>query len=164
MPLYARRKVLSDCVEAARGEITVADTVHWKGVHGTVGVRGDALFTGQQMRDVIMHQILQTVQFPEIFFTVDSLVNVTEEGDTVRGSAVGTLTIRNTVAPTIAAVTIFPDSNGMRVLAKWHVPAQALYTLTPDLHTVSLGITTKLWKTFFMGADLLFHREPADSN
>jgi hypothetical protein len=161
VPLYPRHKVRWVCAEAIRGEITVADTVHWQGVHGVVAVRGDALITGDQLRDVMIPQFLHTGQFPEILFTVDSFVGVTEQADTIRGSAVGTLAVRDTSIPTTAAVTIFPDTGGMRVLAKWHVPAQALLTLTPDLQRYAFS--PKMGKFFFMGADLLFHRGPPDA-
>ncbi|HXQ29813.1 MAG TPA: hypothetical protein VN848_11175 [Gemmatimonadales bacterium] len=165
VPLYPRHKVLSDCVEAIRGDITVNDTLHWGGVHGIVAVRGDALFTGEEMRDVIMHQVvLQGAQFPEILFTLDSLVGLTQTGDTVHANAIGTLTVRNVQEPTVAVVTIYPDSGGMRVLAKWHITAKDLMTLTPELHEVGLGISAKIWKSFFMGADIIFRRETAGAN
>jgi len=157
VPLFPRHKVLSDCAEAVRGHVTVADTVHWTGVHGIVAVRSDALFTGESMRDVVMHDVvLQDLQFPEIQFVIDSLAGLTKQGDTLTGRALGTLTVRNVSQPTIAAVTIFPDSGGMRVLAKWHIPAKTLVTLTPELSEIGLGVSAKIWKTFFMGADIIF--------
>jgi hypothetical protein len=165
VPLYPRHKVLSDCVEAIRGEVTVADAARWQGVRGVVSVRGDALFTGESMRDEVMHQqVLATVQYPQIVFALDSLTGVTQQGDTVRGNAVGTLTVRDVERPTVATVVIYPDSGGMRVLAKWRITAQELAQFTPELHRVGLGITAKIWKHFYMGADLLFRRDTADAN
>jgi polyisoprenoid-binding protein YceI len=153
--------VLPDCVEAVRGVIIVDDTVRWRGVHGMLAVRSDALITGEAMRDVMMHAALQTYRFPEILFTLDSLVGLTKDSatDTLQGTAVGTLTIRGLSNPTVATVRVFPDAGGMRVLAKWHVSAAALLDLTPLIHTLGLGVNVWIWHRFFMGADLVFHRE-----
>jgi len=161
VPLYPRRKVLPDCVEAVRGEVTVADTLEWRGVHGTIAVQGNALLTGEAMRDNAMHQALETVQHPEILFTLDSLVNVTRVADTVRGDAVGTLTIRGVRDTTTAAVTFFPDGGGLRVLAKWRVSAANLFDYIPKVKSIGLGLNTWIWHYFFMGADLVFQRDTA---
>jgi polyisoprenoid-binding protein YceI len=164
VPLFPRHTVYPVCVEAARGEVVVADTVHWRGVVGTIAVQGSALVTGEMMRDVMMHQVLQTMQFPEIFFTVDSLVGITEQADTLRGSAVGTLTVRGQPHPTTAVVKVFPDAGGMRVLAKWRITAKELVEFTPKLHYLGLGVNTNIWHTFFMGADLMFRRATRAAN
>jgi len=157
VPLYPRRRVHPVCVEAVRGEVVVPDTVHWRGMRGKVGVQGDALITGETMRDVAMHQVLQTAQFPEISFTLDSLVGMTKQADTLFGSAVGTLAVRGVQEPTTAAVKAFPEAGGMRVLSKWRIPATTLQLkLIPQLRTLGLGVNTLIWKDFFMGADLLF--------
>jgi hypothetical protein len=138
----------------------VLDTAHWRGVHGAVAVQGAALITGQAMRDVLMHQILETTQFPEIRFTLDSLVGLTKQADTLFGSAVGTLTVRGVQKPTTAAMKAFPNAGGMRVLAKWRVPAATLQLeLVPKLKYVNLGVNTEVWKDFFMGVDLVFRSE-----
>jgi hypothetical protein len=161
VPLFPRYDVLPNCVEAVRGVIVVDDTVHWRGAHGEVAVRGDALITGEAMRDVMMHSALQTNRFPEILFSLDSLVGLTKDAatDTLRGTAVGTLTIRGLSNPTVATIKVFPDAGGMRVLAKWGVSAAALFDLTPLLHSFGLGLNVWLWHKLFMGADLVFRPE-----
>src|SRR6266853_1910588 len=104
-----------------------------------------------------VHQVLQTAQFPEITFTLDSLVGMTKQADTLFGSAVGTLAVRGVQEPTTAAVKAFPEAGGMRVLSKWRIPATTLQlTLIPQLRTLGLGVNTLIWKDFFMGADLVF--------
>jgi len=158
VPLFPRRTVAPVCTEAVRGEDVVTDTVHWGGVRGTVAVRGDALISGQTMRDAMMHQVLETAQFPEVQFTLDSLVGLTTQADTLFGSAVGTLTLRGVPTPTTARVKVFHDAGEMRVLAKWRVPVLTLLQLAPRLEYVSLA-NTRVWKDFFMGADLVLHPE-----
>ena len=163
VPVFPRKTVDTECVEAVRGEVVVADTSHWRGVLGTIVVRGDALVTGEAMRDVMMHQVMQTMAYPEIQFAMDSLVGVTRQADTLFGRAVGILALSGQKVPTTAVVKAFPDAGGMRVLAKWHVPATDLHHLTPKLNYLGLGINTKLWHTFFMGADLVFRRRDLSS-
>ena len=116
------------------------------------------------MRDVMMHQLLQTWSFSEITFTLDSLVDLARRADTLAGNAIGTLTIRAVRTPVIAAVKAFPGAGGMRVLAKWRVPAWMLLDLTPSIHSLGLGVNTWLWKDLFMGADLVFHPEATATN
>ena len=158
VPLFPRHDVQPFCVEAVRGEVVVADTLRWRGVLGTIAVRGDALVTGEAMRDVMMHQVMGTMSFPDIQFTLDSLVGVSKQGDTLNAHAFGMLNLGGQAVPTVAVVRAFPDAGGMRVLAKWHVPATDLHHLAPKLNYLGLGINTRLWHVFFMGADLMFHR------
>jgi hypothetical protein len=163
VPLFPRGTVTPVCTEAVRGEVVVADTTNWRGVRGAVAVRGDALITGQTMRDALMHHVLETTQFPEMQFTLDSLVGLTKQADTLFGSVVGTLTLRGVPRPTTAVVKVFRDAGGMRVLAKWRVPAMTLLKLTPRLQYVSLA-NTGVWKDFFMGADLVLRPEAIGAN
>ena len=157
VPLYPRYQVSIVCSEAVAGRVVLPDTVMWRGARGEVTVRADALVTGDGMRDVMMHQVLETQAFPEIRFTLDSLVNLTKHGDTLFGGAVGTLTVRGVQQLTTAGMKAFPEAGGMRVLAKWHIPATTLQLdLTPKLKYLNLGVNTLIWQDFFMGADLVF--------
>jgi len=72
VPLHPRRTARPVCTEAVRGEVVVLDTVHWRGVRGAVAVQGEALITGLELRDILMHRTLETTRFPEITFTVIS--------------------------------------------------------------------------------------------
>jgi hypothetical protein len=67
--------------------------------------------------------------------------------------------------PITAAVRVFPDAGGMRVLARWRITADTLTRkLVPRLRTYGLGGNTNLWHDFFMGADLVFRNEKAATN
>ena len=155
LPLFPRHEVNPICVEALRGEITVGDTAHWRGVHGTIYVLGDALITGEAMRDVAMHRLLQTVQYPEIVFTLDSITNVTKNADTLVATAIGTMKIRDYMEPVTAVTKAFREGDGWRVLTRWGIPALHLEQLAPKLKYMSLGIQAHVWKHFFMGADII---------
>jgi len=155
VPLYPRYKVRHLCEEAVRGEISVGDTVHWTGVHGWVTVRSDAIVSGEAVRDVTMHQVIEASRYPLIRFTVDSVLGIAKHGDTLEGSAIGTMTVRGISTPMVATVKVLPDSGGLRVLVKWRIPASALYQLAPTLHTIGLGLNLRIWKDFFMGGDLV---------
>ncbi len=162
VPLFPRHVVAPVCVEAVRGEIDVADTVHWQGVHGLVAVQSDALISGSEMNDVLMHRLMGSTQYAEVIFTLDSLIDVKTNGDTVSGRAIGTIKIMNYVAPVNAVVEAFHDSAGMRVLTKWVVAISELDKMTPSLKTYAMGIQANLWKHFIMGADLVL--VPSDSS
>ncbi len=162
VPLYPRYRVGAVCSEAVAGHVLLPDTVKWRGARGQVTVRADALVTGEAMRDVMMHQALETARFPDISFTLDSLVGLIRQVDTLFCSAVGTLTVRGVQQPTTAAVKAFPEAGGMRVLVKWRIPAADLQLeLIPKLHYLALGLNTLIWQDFFMGADLVFRPEAA---
>ncbi len=136
------------CVEAVRGEIDVADTVHWQGVHGLVAVQSEALISGSEMNDVLMHRLMGSTQYAEVIFTLDSLIDVKTNGDTVSGRAIGTIKIMNYVAPVNAVVEAFLDSDGIRALTKWVVAISELDKMTPSLKTYAMGIQANLWKHF----------------
>jgi polyisoprenoid-binding protein YceI len=130
-----------------------------------VRVTSDALITGEAMRDILMHQILETNRYPTITFTLDSLVGMTRQSDGIVGSAVGTLTVRGVEQPIVATARVFPDGGGMRVLAKWRWPVDTLKSrIIPRLRYFGLGMNTNLWHDFFMGADLVFHAELTGAN
>jgi hypothetical protein len=164
VPMYPRTIVYPLCVEAVKGEVTTPDTVHWRGVRGKVSVVGDALITGEMMRDVLAHQVMQTSQYPDIVYTVDSLTNITHSGDTLKATAVGSLTFQMKPYPLNAQVRAFHDAGGMRVLAKMRVPARALLEWTPKLHYLGLGVNTNIWHDFFMGVDAVFRPAGAVSS
>jgi hypothetical protein len=160
VPLHPRLRVRPVCTEAVRGEVVVLDTVHWRGVRGAVAVRGDALITGLDLRDVLMHRTLETTRFPEIRFTLDSLVDVTRQADTVRGTAVGVLLLRGHEKPCRAPFKAWPEAGGTRVLAKFRVTAPSLVLeFGMSRMALDLGVGTDIWKTLFMGVDLVVRPE-----
>src|SRR5439155_13431959 len=122
VPLYPRYRVGAVCSEAVAGHVLLPDTVKWRGARGQVTVRADALVTGEAMRDVMMHQALETARFPDIRFTLDSLVGLIRQVDTLFCSAVGTLTVRGVQQPTTAAVKAFPEAGGIGALAQQGTP------------------------------------------
>ncbi len=61
---------------------------------GVVALRAHALVTGLAMRDAYGRTaVLETARYPEIRFTIDSLVGV-EPGQPARGTAAGTFEFR----------------------------------------------------------------------
>jgi hypothetical protein len=157
VPLYPRYEPLPLCTEAVEGEILAADTVRWRGVRGEVKVRAEALVTGEERRDAFARDaILQASRYPEIRFSIDSLVNVTRQADTVRGTAVGVFSLRGVSKPMTAAIRAWPEAGGLRVLAKFAIPAPELtedYGLSR--FALGLGVTTRIWYHLFMGVDVV---------
>jgi hypothetical protein len=162
VPLFPRFRVRPLCREALRGEVTIQDTVHWRGVRGTVSVIADSLFTGLEMRDKYARRaVLETGRYPEIVFTIDSLVDV-QRGDTTRATAIGTFTVHGNTTPISAPVLAWREAAGLRVRAQFSVPARAL---TDEFHlpewALGMGVGMKRWKTLHMGVDLILR--PAGS-
>ncbi len=161
IPLYPRYSVRSVCTEALEGQIVTTDTVTWRGARGQVLVKADALVSGENVRDAYArHAILQTATYPQIRFTLDSLVDVRRRADTLSGTAVGVLSLLGVAKPISAVVTAFPEAGGTRVLARFHVPAPSLVSdFKMSKQALGFGVSMNIWKDLFMGVDLLMRPE-----
>lgn len=162
IPLFPRFRVRPLCRSAVRGEVTVQDTLRWRGVRGRVSVIADSLFTGLAMRDKYERRaVLETGRYPELTFTIDSLVDVLP-GDTIRAVAIGTFEAHGVARPTRAAVTAWREPAGLRVRAQFEFPASALIDeFGMDKWALGLGVTLKRWKTVHVGVDVILR--PAGS-
>jgi hypothetical protein len=166
VPLYPRRRVRFVCGEAVDVRLTIADTVKWVGVRGEVTVKGDALVGGLDIRDEYTRQkLLQTHQFPEIKFAIDSVVGVTQRRDTLRAIAVGVFTLRGVSQPVRAALRFWRELNGIRVLGRIKIPAHDLVPVYGMSYTnLGLGVGTYVWKDLFVGVDVLLRPDHVASN
>jgi len=156
VPLFPRFRVRPLCREAVRGEITAADANALRGVRGSVTLIADSLFTGLEMRDKYARRaVLETGRYPEITFTIDSLVDV-QRGDTTRATAVGTLTVHDNAMAIRAPVLAWQETAGLRVRAQFSIPAASL---TSEFHlsewALSMGVGMRRWKTLHMGIDVI---------
>jgi hypothetical protein len=98
--------------------------------------------------------------YQEIKFTLDSVVDMTRRGDTLRGTAVGTWTLRGVTKPISAPMKAYPEAGGTRVLAKFRIPVKDLVSeYGVWKRTLGLGVMMGIWKTLFMGIDLLVHSD-----
>jgi polyisoprenoid-binding protein YceI len=161
VPLYPRHKVRSVCAEAVHGQVLAPESGSWRGARAQVTVQADALITGENMRDAFARKaVLETMRYPEIQFTLDSVGAVTQHGDTLHATAYGRFALHGVTKPVSAAVRGWPEAGGMRMLAKFHVPAESLiddYGMSS--YALGLGVGTKIWYDLFMGVDLLLRRE-----
>jgi hypothetical protein len=157
VPLYPRKKVEAVCSEAVDGEVQVEDSAQWRGVTGEIRVRAEALITGEERRDAYTQQaILQTDRYPEIRFTIDSVVDVTRQADTLRGKAYGELYLHGVRKRMSVPIRGWPEARGLRVLGRIRIPAQALtkeYGLSR--FALGLGVTTGIWHDLFIGFDVV---------
>jgi hypothetical protein len=156
VPLFPRYRVRPVCRQAVRGEVTIDDTVQMRGVRGKVSVLADSLFTGLDMRDIYARRVVfETGRYPDITFTIDSLVDV-KRGDTTHAMAVGTFEVHGMSEPMRAPVTAWRDPAGLRVRAQFSMPAPALtdvFMMTK--WGLSMGVAMKRWKTLHVGVDLI---------
>lgn len=157
VPLYPRFEALPLCEEAVQGELSVADPANWGGVRGLVTVKVAALVTGQTTRDNYARDaVLQASRYPDIRFAIDSVAIISRKADTITGSAFGALTLRDVTRPSTAAVTAWPEAGGLRVMAKFRVPADSLVPVYGfSKFALGLGIGTRLWKHVFAGVDVI---------
>lgn len=166
VPLYPRQRASSVCSDAIEGHLLVADTAQWHGVRGEVTVRGEALITGEDRRDAYTHQaILQTDRYPEIRFTIDSVIDVTRQADTIRATAIGVFYLHGVRKPTRVIIRGWPELGGLRVVGKFSVPA---LSLTEEFglsrFALGLGVTTRIWYDLFMGIDLVLRPQAGAGN
>lgn len=165
VPLFPRDEVEAVCAEQVAGEVNLPDTVTYRGATGSIRVKAEGLVSGQQMRDMLMHQVLEIQSFPEITFRLDSVVGLRKETDALVGSALGLLTLRGVQEPIVASLRVFPDAAGMRVLARWRMTADTLsHKFIPKVRIFGLGSNTNIWHDFFMGADLIFVKDEAGAH
>lgn len=157
VPRYPRPEARDVCGEAVRGEITAQDTVAWRGVRGQIVVQLDRLITGQVQRDDYAREsVLETQRYPEARFTIDSLLDVVQQGDTVAASAPGVLALHGAEQPMTALVRFWPEGDGLRVLARLRMPAIAMVKdFGLSSHALGLGVGVRVWQDLFLGVDLL---------
>jgi polyisoprenoid-binding protein YceI len=161
VPVYPRHRARAVCTEAVAGQIVLPDTVRWRGAHGKVTVKADALVTGLAIRDNYARtSVLETNRFPDAGFTLDSIVDVTRHADTVRGTAVGIVLLHGVEKPARASFRAWPEAGGTRVQAKIAVPASAMtQEFQLSYAALGLGVATNIWKTLYVGVDLVLRRE-----
>lgn len=163
VPLYPRHRVRFICPDAVEGHIVVPDTVRWRGAHGQIVVKAEMIVTGEKMRDdFAQHSVLSVSAHPYIRFTLDSLVDMRREGDTLLGTALGNWELRGETRPVRASVRAYPHAGGIRVLGKFGIPAMALIKdYGVPKRALGLGVVLNIWKTLFVGVDLLVRPEGA---
>jgi polyisoprenoid-binding protein YceI len=143
------------CREAVRGEVTAADARTWREARGTVTVIVDSITMGANMRDKFMHgTILHSGRYPELRFTLDSLVHVAQ-GDTLHALAWGIFDVHGTQDTVIAPIVVTKEGEGIRVQAKFGVAAKSMIDkYGMSRWALSLGVVLKRWNTLNMGVDL----------
>lgn len=157
IPLYPRYAARDVCPNAVHGTVVAADTVSWRGVTGEVIVKSERLVTGSEQRDRFTRDgVLEAQQYPEIRFAIDSLVGLTRLADTLSGSVVGVFALHGVSQPMVAAVRIWPEDRGLRVLGKFRIDAHDMvkvYGLSK--RSLGLGVGLNIWHHLYMGVDLL---------
>ena len=156
IPLFPRYRVRPVCRQAVSGDVTMDDPARLRGVRGRIVILADSLYTGLRMRDIYERRaVLETGRYPEIIFTLDSLVDV-QHGDTIRATAVGKLTVHGVTEAIRAPVMATHDPAGLRVRTQISMPAPALTEVfLMSKVALSMGVVMKRWKTIHMGVDVV---------
>jgi polyisoprenoid-binding protein YceI len=163
VPLYPRTKVESECTESVSGWVALPDTVRWTNIRGQVAVRLEPLVSGHDQRDAFMRRsILQTTRYRDARFTLDSVIGVTRQDDTLRGTGIGTFTLREVSQPMTAQLVAWREAGGLRVLSKLRIPAKSLVPVYGvSQFALGLGVGTKIWQDLFAGVDMILRPEGA---
>jgi len=164
IPLFPRHEIWTACKPAVRGELVAPDTVTWMGAHGKVTVDAAALYSGEQDRDAYARNVLLEVhRYPHIVMIIDSVVDVAHGGrDTVKAVAVGKLQLHGVETPLSVAVSAWPDTGGLRVRGRWHIPVTELWNTYGIGSKWAIGlIGLGRWKDLWLGADLVMRPESA---
>jgi len=161
VPLYPRKRIETVCTEAVHGQVTLPDTVRWRGATGTVAVSADKLISGHDQRDAYARgAVLQANRFRTIRFTLDSVVNVTRQADTLRGMGIGQFKLLAVTQPMAAELVAWPEAGGLRVLSKLRIPVRQLVPVYGvSSFALGLGTGTRIWQDLFAGVDMLLRRE-----
>ena len=161
IPLWQRPRASAVCRRAVRGEFTAADTVNWRGVKGTIWIKPDSLYSGLWARDRTANRdIFGIYNWPEIKFVVDSLADLVP-GDTVRGNAYGSFFFRNVETPTVAALSMWRDPLGLRVMTRVSmVPTDLVEVYGVSIHGIRLGLSSGNWQLIWFGVDAILNPSP----
>ncbi len=162
IPLLPRYRVRPVCAhKAVHGEIVAPDTVTWEGAHGDVSVDAAAITQGETIDDNYAHSVIYQVnKYPEIVLHIDSLVEVSKDGDTTRAVAVGTFSLHGVTTPLSVHVTAWHEAGGIRVKARWFIVAHDLIdTYHFSGMALGFGVGTYIWRQFWMGVDLVMRPE-----
>ena len=157
IPLFPRGTVTPVCGDAVHGDITIADSVHWKGVSGTIVVDAHDLTTGADFRDSYAQKaVLKSSAFPTIEFAIDSLSDLRVEGDTIRATAVGTLMLVGKQHLKSARLVAWRVPGGLRVRGQIQVPAKDMTgALGLSKFALNMGVVLGRWDTLYMGIDII---------
>lgn len=166
VPLYPRRRIRFVCSEAIQGQISVPDTVRFRGTHGQFVIKANQLVTGEGMRDTYERDaVLGVSTYPDIKIMIDSLVQVGRKGDTLTAIAIGTWQLRGVTQPFSTPIRAFPEAHGTRVLGKFSIPVKMLVTdFGVYKRSLGLGVMMGIWKTLYMGVDLLVRSESQEQS
>jgi len=157
IPLFPRGTVTPVCSDALHGDITIGDSVHWKGVSGTIIVDAQKLTTGADFRDAYMHKaVLKSHAFESITFAIDSLTEVQVQGDTIRATAVGNLTVIGKSHAKNARLVAWRVPSGLRIRGQIQVPAKDMISVFGlSKFALNMGVVLGRWDTLYMGIDVI---------
>jgi len=161
IPLYPRFKVRPVCTEAIQGTVSLPDTLHWRGVQGSIVIKSADIISGEGMRDTHTRDaVLQISTYPTVSFQLDSIINPVRRGDTVFTTGLGKLSLHGATKDVKAQIRSFPEAGGIRVLSRVAIPARSLvddYGISK--RAFGLGVMMDIWKEVYMGTDLVLRPE-----
>src|ERR1051326_6239103 len=102
---------------------------------------------------------MQTTQYPDIRFQIDSLTHVSGKigtRDTLKANAVGSLEFHGVKKPWIFPIKAWREKLGIWVMGQTSWPAAELVKQWDiSRFSLNLGVGMAIWKTFYLGLDAI---------
>ena len=156
IPVYPRGTAAKGCAPSVRGEIVASDTGSWRGTKGLILIRAANLVTGLNFRDDFARKrVLETDEFPDIRFVIDSLVNI-KKGDTLEATAEGKLEIHGTSQARAIGIRAWREPLGLRVTGHITFPPKEMVSVYHiPLMPLGLGVGAGMWHLMYIGIDVV---------
>ena len=157
IPLYPRLAVNPVCRRAISGSVTLNSAGNLSSAHGTIEILTDSLETGSALRNKFQkHSVFQT--YRSVTFTLDSIGDFDQVGDTIKGIAKGSWVLHGVTKPLYFPVVMYKDATGaIRVVGKTATfPRILLEEYKMSKVALGAGVGMNLWKELHFGFDLIF--------
>jgi hypothetical protein len=156
IPLYPRVNVAPVCRKAIKGEITLKNPNDIATASGVIEVMADSLETGSAMRNTFQKKSIFGL-FNRITFTLDSIGDFEQAGDTVKAVAKGSWQLHGVTKPLFFPVVMVKEPTGLRVQGKTATfPRMLLEEYKMSKFALGAGVGMNLWKELHFGFDLVF--------
>jgi hypothetical protein len=163
IPLYPRINVAPVCRRAVKGEITLRNAGDIGSARGVIEINADSLETGSSMRNTFQKKSVFGL-YNRITFTLDSIGDFEQAGDTLKAIAKGSWVLHGVTKPLYFPIVLVKQDAGIRVQGKTATfPRMLIEEYKMSKFALGAGVGMNLWKELHFGFDLIFKPAPGSS-
>jgi hypothetical protein len=163
IPLYPRLEIAPVCRRAIKGEITLRNPSDISSARGVIEILADSLETGSAMRNTFQKKSVFGT-FNRITFTLDSIGDFEQAGDTLKAVAKGSWVMHGVTKPLFFPVVLVKHGTALRVQGKTATfPRMLIEEYKMSKFALGAGVGMNLWKELHFGFDLVFKPAPGSS-